>query len=104
MKIEAIDLFYYALPQIKDEADGSQDSFVARIRSNTASMTSRVDFHSPIPSVATSPMASAVEMTFFSSVEASSNTTLMVFPPIKAKIAWACGALRLTGAPSGNAA
>ena len=46
----------------------------------------------------------AVEMTFFSSVEASSNTTLMVFPPIKAKTAWTCGVLRLTGAPFGNAA
>lgn len=35
MKIESIDLFYIALPDIADEADGSQDSFVVRIRSDT---------------------------------------------------------------------
>ena len=35
MNIESIDLFYFALPQIKDIADGSQDSFVVRVRSDT---------------------------------------------------------------------
>src|SRR6059058_1821183 len=35
MKIESIDLFYFALPQIRDIADGSQDCFIVRIRSDT---------------------------------------------------------------------
>ncbi len=34
MKIESIDLFYFALPQIRDQADGSQDSFVVRVRAD----------------------------------------------------------------------
>ena len=34
MTLEAIDLFYFALPQIRDVADGSQDSFIVRIRSD----------------------------------------------------------------------
>ena len=35
MKVEAVDCFYFALPQIADIADGSQDSFIVRIRSDT---------------------------------------------------------------------
>lgn len=35
MKIESIDLFYFALPKVRDIADGSQDSFVVRVRSDT---------------------------------------------------------------------
>ena len=35
MKIESIDLFYFALPDVCDIADGSQDSFIVRIRSDT---------------------------------------------------------------------
>ena len=34
MKIQSIDLFYFALPQIHDIADGSQDSFIVRVRSD----------------------------------------------------------------------
>lgn len=34
MKIEAIDLFYFALPAIEDKADGSQDSFIVRVRAD----------------------------------------------------------------------
>ena len=34
MKIEAIDLFYVALPEITRTADGSQDSLVVRIRTD----------------------------------------------------------------------
>lgn len=35
MKIESIDLFYFSLRQIRDIADGSQDCFVVRVRSDT---------------------------------------------------------------------
>jgi L-alanine-DL-glutamate epimerase-like enolase superfamily enzyme len=35
MKIERIDLFYFALPEIKDQSDGSQDSFIVRVRTDT---------------------------------------------------------------------
>ena len=35
MKIESVDLFYFALPHIKDQADGSQDIFIVRVRSDT---------------------------------------------------------------------
>lgn len=35
MKIERIDLYYYALPEIKDQSDGSQDSFIVRVRTDT---------------------------------------------------------------------
>jgi L-alanine-DL-glutamate epimerase-like enolase superfamily enzyme len=35
MRIEQIDLFYYALPEIRDQSDGSQDSFIVRIRADT---------------------------------------------------------------------
>ena len=35
MKIESIDLFYFALPEVRDIADGSQDSFIVRVRSDT---------------------------------------------------------------------
>lgn len=35
MRIKQIELFYLALPEIRDQADGSQDSFVVRIRSDT---------------------------------------------------------------------
>lgn len=34
MKIEAIDLFYVALPEIKRAADGTQDSLVVRVRTD----------------------------------------------------------------------
>jgi L-alanine-DL-glutamate epimerase-like enolase superfamily enzyme len=34
MKIEAIDLFYVALPEIKRAADGTQDSFLVRVRAD----------------------------------------------------------------------
>ncbi len=34
MKIEAIDLFYVALPEIKRAADGTQDSLVVRVRAD----------------------------------------------------------------------
>src|SRR5690554_4107880 len=34
MKIEAIDLYYLALPQVREVADGSQDSFIVRIRAD----------------------------------------------------------------------
>ena len=34
LKIESIDLFYFALPRIYDVADGSQDGFVVRVRSD----------------------------------------------------------------------
>ena len=35
MRIESVDLFYFALPQIADQADGSQDTFVVRVRSDS---------------------------------------------------------------------
>jgi L-alanine-DL-glutamate epimerase-like enolase superfamily enzyme len=35
MKIASIDLFYFRLPEIRDIADGSQDSFIVRVRSDT---------------------------------------------------------------------
>jgi len=35
MRIESVDLFYFALPEIADEADGSQDSFIVRIGSDS---------------------------------------------------------------------
>ncbi|CAN5637014.1 enolase C-terminal domain-like protein [soil metagenome] len=31
MRIEAVDLFYFAMPEITDEADGSQDALVVRV-------------------------------------------------------------------------
>lgn len=34
MRIESIDLFYVALPEITDAADGSQDSFLVRVRTD----------------------------------------------------------------------
>lgn len=34
MKIEAVDLFYLAMPQITVEADGSQDALLVRVRAN----------------------------------------------------------------------
>jgi L-alanine-DL-glutamate epimerase-like enolase superfamily enzyme len=34
MKIAEIDLFYFALPEVRDIADGSQDSFLVRVRSD----------------------------------------------------------------------
>lgn len=34
MKIESVDLFYFSLPIIEDKADGSQDSFLVRIRAD----------------------------------------------------------------------
>ncbi|MCH7740367.1 MAG: mandelate racemase/muconate lactonizing enzyme family protein, partial [Chloroflexi bacterium] len=34
MKIEAIDLFYVALPEIKATADGTQDSLLVRVRAD----------------------------------------------------------------------
>ena len=34
MKIEAIDLFYVALPEIKATADGTQDTLLARVRAD----------------------------------------------------------------------
>ena len=34
MRIEAIDLFYLALPEITTAADGTQDSFVVRVRTD----------------------------------------------------------------------
>lgn len=35
MRIELVDLFYFALPNIEDRADGSQDSFLVRLRSDS---------------------------------------------------------------------
>ncbi|GMV96595.1 MAG: dehydratase, partial [Phycisphaerae bacterium] len=35
MRIERIDLFYFALPEIQDRSDGSQDSFLLRVRTDT---------------------------------------------------------------------
>jgi len=35
VNIQSIDLFYFALPHIRDQADGSQDTFIARVRSDT---------------------------------------------------------------------
>src|SRR5580765_8337457 len=35
MKIEHIDLYYFARSEIEDKADGSQDSFVVRVRSDS---------------------------------------------------------------------
>ncbi|MBN1685839.1 MAG: mandelate racemase/muconate lactonizing enzyme family protein [Spirochaetales bacterium] len=34
MRIEAIDLFYVALPEVTDAADGTQDSFLVRVRTD----------------------------------------------------------------------
>ncbi len=34
MRIEAVDLFYVALPEITDAADGTQDSFLVRVRTD----------------------------------------------------------------------
>ena len=34
MKIEAIDLFYVALPEIKRAADGTQDTLLCRVRAD----------------------------------------------------------------------
>lgn len=34
MKIEAIDLFYAALPEITEAADGTQDTFLVRVRTD----------------------------------------------------------------------
>ena len=32
MKIDAIDAFYLAMPKVTEEADGSQDALVMRVR------------------------------------------------------------------------
>ena len=34
MKIESVDLFYLAMPEITTAADGSQDALLVRVRSN----------------------------------------------------------------------
>src|SRR5437868_12188998 len=35
MKIEAVDLFYLAMPEITTDADGSQDALLVRVRSGS---------------------------------------------------------------------
>ena len=52
MKIEAIDLFYIALPQIKMAADGSQDSLVVRVRTDNGLVGWGECDASPLPSIA----------------------------------------------------
>src|ERR1700726_1192225 len=34
MKIESVDLFYLAMPEVTTEADGSQDALLVRVRSD----------------------------------------------------------------------
>lgn len=52
MKIEAIDLFYIALPEIKRAADGTQDSLVIRVRSDNGLVGWGECDASPLPSIA----------------------------------------------------
>lgn len=59
MKIEQIDLFYFAVPEIKDQSDGSQDSFIVRIRTDNGLEGFGESDSSPLLAIAayTTPMS-----------------------------------------------
>lgn len=52
MKIEAIDLFYIALPEVKPTADGTQDSLIVRITGDNGLVGWGECYASPLPSIA----------------------------------------------------
>lgn len=52
MKIEAIDLFYIALPEIKLAADGTQDALIVRVRADNGLVGWGECDASPLPSIA----------------------------------------------------
>lgn len=52
MKIEAIDLFYIALPEVKPTADGTQDSLIVRITGDNGLVGWGECDASPLPSIA----------------------------------------------------
>lgn len=51
MKIEAVDLFYFAMPHITTEADGSQDALLVRVRGGGISGWGECEA-APLPSIA----------------------------------------------------
>ena len=59
MKIDAIDAFYLAMPKVTEEADGSQDALVMRVRAGGHTGWGECEA-SPLPSIAAlvTPMSS----------------------------------------------
>src|SRR6185437_10702932 len=69
MKIDAVDLFYLAMPRVTTDADGSQDALLVRVRSGphvgwgeceASPLTSIASFVCPMSHGACRPVADSV--------------------------------------------